>query len=348
MAGSLSRRMTGTDEPVSVVVPAFNAERTIDETLLSIRAQTHENLDIIVVDDGSTDRTCELARKHSLIDGRVRVVRQLNQGVAAARNRGIAEARAEIIAPIDADDLWRSTKVSRQLQVMRESDPRVELVYAWSAYIDECGKIVSLDRRPSFSGDVLSVLCCGNFVGNGSTALMRKSVLQRLGGYDQSLRAREAQGCEDWSLFLRIARVGQFALVPDYLTGYRQVPNAMSRNVDQMLKSDALVRAESLLLYPECEEEIRSGRLSYIEWMFQRELRAGKWASCLALLQRVFAKDDTGPGSLWRSTKSALRIGARCIVANPFLSRRSRYPELMTFVAQHDRGVALNGDVNDD
>jgi glycosyltransferase involved in cell wall biosynthesis len=339
--------MTAADEPVSVVVPAFNAERTIDETLLSVRSQTHENLDIIVVDDGSTDRTYELAREHSFMDGRVRVVRQLNQGVAAARNRGIAEARAEIIAPIDADDLWRSTKVSRQLQVMRESSPQVQLVYAWSANIDECGKIVSLDRQPSFSGDVLSVLCYGNFVGNGSTALMRKSVLEGLGGYDQSLRARQAQGCEDWSLFLRIARAGHFAVVPDYLTGYRQVPNAMSRNVDQMLKSDALVRAEGLLLYPEYEEEIRSGRLSYIEWMFQRELGAGNWASCLALLQRVFAKDETGPGSLWRSTKSSLRITAGSIVATPFFSKRSRYPELMTFVTWHDSRVAFNGDAKD-
>ncbi len=193
--------MTGTDEPVSVIVPAFNAERTIDETLLSVRSQTYGNLEIIVVDDGSTDRTYERAREHSLVDSRVRVVRQSNQGVAAARNRGIAEARTDIIAPIDADDLWRSTKIFRQLEVLRKSSPQVKLVYAWSANIDECGKVVSLDKRPSFSGDVLSVLCYGNFVGNGSTALVRKCVLERLGGYDPSLRARQAQGCEDWSLF---------------------------------------------------------------------------------------------------------------------------------------------------
>jgi glycosyltransferase involved in cell wall biosynthesis len=336
--------MTATNELVSVVIPAFNAERTIDETLLSVRSQTHENLEIILVDDGSTDRTYERAREHSLVDGRIKVVRQPNQGVAAARNRGIAEARAEIIAPIDADDLWRSTKVSRQLQVLRESGPQVQLVYAWSANIDECGKVVSLDRRPSFSGDVLSVLCYGNFVGNGSTALMRKCVVERLGGYDPSLRARQAQGCEDWSLFLRIARAGHFAVVQDYLTGYRQVPNAMSRNVDQMLRSDALVRAEGLLLYPEYEEEIRSGRLSYIEWMFQRELEACNWASCVRLLRRVFARDDTGPASLWRSTKSVLRIAADSTVANPFLSKRSGYP--VPFVARHDGREASYGVAN--
>jgi glycosyltransferase involved in cell wall biosynthesis len=331
--------MTATNELVSVVIPAFNAERTIDETVLSVRSQTHENLEIILVDDGSTDRTYERAREHSLVDSRIKVVQQPNQGVAAARNRGIAEARAEIIAPIDADDLWRSTKVSRQLQVLRESGSQVQLVYAWSANIDECGKVVSLDRQPSFSGDVLSVLCYGNFVGNGSTALMRKCVLERLGGYDPSLRARQAQGCEDWSLFLRIARAGHFAVVQDYLTGYRQVPNAMSRNVDQMLRSDALVRAEGLLLYPEYEEEIRSGRLSYIEWMFHRELEACNWASCVRLLRRVFARDDTGPASLWRSTKSVLRIAADSTVANPFLSKRSGYP--VPFVARHDgRGAS--------
>jgi len=336
--------MRGADEAVSVIVPAFNAERTIDETLASVRSQTHENLDIIVIDDGSVDRTYDRAREHSLVDHRVRVVRQPNQGVAAARNRGIAEARGDIIAPIDADDLWQPTKLSRQLEVLNQSGSQVKLVYAWSANIDEYGKVVSLDRRPSFSGDVLSVLCYGNFVGNGSTALMRKCVVQRLGGYDSSLKARQAQGCEDWSLFLRIARTGHFAVVPDYLTGYRQVQNAMSRNLEQMLRSDALVRAEGLLLYPEHEEEIRSGRLSYIEWMFQRELEAGNLESCMPLLRRLFAKDDVGSASLWRSTKSLLRIAAAFIADHPFLSKKSGYPEIQAFVVRHGRPEGCVGD----
>src|SRR6476660_90490 len=100
-----------TRELVSVVVPAYNAEKTILETICSVRAQTYRNLDIVVVDDGSVDGTPGIVERHARTDSRVRLIRQANLGVAAARNRGIAEARADYIAPIDADDLWESTKI---------------------------------------------------------------------------------------------------------------------------------------------------------------------------------------------------------------------------------------------
>ncbi|MBR0797142.1 glycosyltransferase family 2 protein [Bradyrhizobium jicamae] len=339
--------MSDADDPVSVVVPAYNAERTIGETLLSIRSQTHENLEIIVVDDGSTDDTYGRAREHSVADSRVKIVQQPNLGVAAARNRGIAEARFDIIAPIDADDLWRPTKISRQLEVLRSGGPQLNLVYTWSAHIDQSSKVVGLDSRPSFTGDVLSVLCYGNFVGNGSTALMRKAVVQRLGGYDSSLRSRQAQGCEDWGLYLRIARAGHFAVVPDFLTGYRLAPDAMSRNIDQMLRSDALVRAEGLALYPECERQIRLGRLSYIEWMFQRELKALNWPGCLKLLRLVFAADDTRPPSWWQSAKCMLRMAVDSVAINPLLSKEAGQLEARAFITGSECSRTSNGLVKD-
>jgi glycosyltransferase involved in cell wall biosynthesis len=274
--------MSKEDDLVSVIVPAFNAERTINETLLSVRSQTHQNLEIIVVDDGSTDRTYQYSFDHSRMDSRIRVVRQPNAGVAAARNRGIEEARADLIAPIDADDLWRPTKITRQLRALRAAGSEVKLVYTWSALIDEDSKVIDWGKDPLFAGDVLFALSYGNFVGNGSTALMQKSVLKKLGGYDVSLRARQAQGCEDWSLFLQIAEGFHFAVVPDYLTGYRQARRAMSRDIEQMLKSDALVRSEMLIRHPEYFLQIKSGRHAYMDWMFLRELEDGNWSHALS------------------------------------------------------------------
>src|SRR5579863_7666011 len=93
-------------ELVTVVIPAYNAAHTIDETLRSARYQTHRNLEILVVDDGSKDATPEVVARHAVIDARIRLIVQENAGVAAARNRGIAEAKSDLIAPLDADDLW--------------------------------------------------------------------------------------------------------------------------------------------------------------------------------------------------------------------------------------------------
>lgn len=314
--------MSNEGDLVSVVVPAFNAERTINETLLSVRSQTHRNLEIIVVDDGSTDRTYQYACDHSGTDSRIRVVRQPNAGVAAARNRGIEEARAELIAPIDADDLWKPTKIARQLRALRAAGSEVKLVYTWSALIDEDSKVIDWSKEPLFVGEVLFALSYANFVGNGSTALMQKSVLKELGGYDVSLRARQAQGCEDWSLFLRIAEGSQFAVVPDYLTGYRQARRAMSRDIEQMLRSDALVRSELLARHPEYLSQIKSGRHAYMDWMFQRELEDGNWSACFKLLRRLVLKEDRRLPSARSAAKYALRIAARTLSGKPLRGPR--------------------------
>src|SRR4051812_29793927 len=103
---------------VSAVIPAFNAERTINDTLRSVRSQTHRNLEIIVVDDGSTDRTRSIVEEHASRDSRVTLISQVNAGVAAARNVGWQSSHSEWIAFLDADDLWAPTKIEKQLEVM--------------------------------------------------------------------------------------------------------------------------------------------------------------------------------------------------------------------------------------
>src|SRR5438034_11633591 len=95
---------------VSVVIPAFNASATIDETIRSVRSQSHRDLDIIVVDDGSIDDTVAIAQRHAAYDSRIRIITQCNAGVAAARNAGWRAARADFIALLDADDLLTPSK----------------------------------------------------------------------------------------------------------------------------------------------------------------------------------------------------------------------------------------------
>jgi glycosyltransferase involved in cell wall biosynthesis len=278
------------EELVTVIVAAYNAEKTIGETLHSVRAQTYRTLEILVVDDGSVDRTSEIVEEHIKADSRVRLIYQSNGGVAAARNRAITEARGEYIAPIDADDLWCPTKIDKQIKAMRNHGPKVALVYTWSALIDFEGTISSRPE-PEDEGDVLARMCLGNLPGNASSALMRKQVLLDVGGYDVSLRLKRAQGCEDWKLYLNIAESYEFAVVRQHLTYYRVTDGNMSSDVLQMLRSHDLVASEFRKAYPEYAEQFRESRDSILKWLIRRALlNANLWATAV-LTMRLFRND---------------------------------------------------------
>jgi glycosyltransferase involved in cell wall biosynthesis len=256
---------------VAVVVPVYNGAETINETLLSVRAQTHHALEIIVVDDGSTDDTAAILRQHQNQDCRVRVLHQRNAGVAAARNRAILESTADYIAPIDADDLWRPDKVAKQLQAMRMGGPQVGMCFTWTAAIDAESNIIGVSR-PFPTGDALVGMCKGNVVGNGSAVMIPRPILLNLGGYDPSLRARNAQGCEDWKLYLQIAEHYEIVLIPEILTGYRERSNSMSADICQMMRSYELVAAEFAGRRPEMRQYIDQGEASMARWLFNRSL----------------------------------------------------------------------------
>jgi glycosyltransferase involved in cell wall biosynthesis len=260
------------DRAVTVVVPAHDAEATLDETLCSVRAQTHRALEILVVDDGSRDGTPAIALAHAAADPRVRLIQQNNAGVAAARNRGIREARAALVAPVDADDLWAPAKIERQVAALRRCGPRVALVYTWSALIDQGSRVIGFGDAPTEEGDVLARMCLGNLIGNGSAALMRRDAVLEAGGYDETLRARQAQGCEDFLLYCRIAARHHAAVVPDFLTGYRQGSETMSRNVVEMMRSWRLVSEELRRRHPELRAYIEAGEVFAARWLLGRAL----------------------------------------------------------------------------
>jgi glycosyltransferase involved in cell wall biosynthesis len=271
---------------VTVVIPAFNAAPTIDETLCSVRSQTHRRLEIIVVDDGSKDATPQIVLRHAAEDRRIRLIRQPNAGVAAARNRAIAEAASDLVAPIDADDLWRPDKIEKQLAELRRGGEAVALVYTWSANIDETGQITIADPHVRHTGIVTYENCCGNFIGNGSAALMRKAAILEAGGYDPSLRARSGEGVEDWQLYFRISTRHNFAVVPEHLTGYRRLPTAMTTNVLQMLRGRDLLAEEMCARCPEWISDIRRERLRFLTYLYHHSLstlRPGN-ASLVAVL----------------------------------------------------------------
>ena len=294
--------MTTSTYLVSVVIPAFNASSTIDETLRSVRYQSYEQLEIIVVDDGSTDDTVGIAQRHAAQDSRIKIIRQGNAGVAAARNAGWRAARADFIAFIDADDLWTPCKTERQLRAMIDGGERTGLVYSWYAGID-AHSLMSVRSDPTFhAGDVLNYLFEGNFIGNGSSAMVRRQVLVAANGFESGLRASGAQGCEDFLFYCRAAEGFHFAVVPQYQIGYRYLPNNMSSDMARMCRSWMLVADEMAARHPDRTALLDRGLRNYGRWLLRRALTGGQlwsFASVLVLLGRrnlllalrVFARD---------------------------------------------------------
>lgn len=226
---------------VSVIVAAYNAEAHLEQTCRSALSQTHRHLELIVVDDGSTDSTVAIVERLAAADSRVRLIGQPNGGVAAARNAGIAVARGAFIAPLDADDLWDVTKLARQVQRFDECGPRTGVVYAWWVWIDADGRTIDSSPRWQVEGRVLDKLMEVNFTGCASVPLFRRSTLDDVGGYDASLRARNSQGCEDWDLVLRVAERYEVAAAPAVLVGYRRHGGSMSTATDTMWRSQVAV-----------------------------------------------------------------------------------------------------------
>lgn len=197
---------------VSVVIPTFNHGRYVGEAVRSALDQSYQDLEVIVIDDGSTDDTREVIRGFG---GRVRYFHQENRGLAAARNRGIEESRGSFVAFLDADDLWLPRKLERQLEVF-DQHPSASLVYAGIFEVDGEGRVLT-EVRPRHRGMALPQLLLDNVViGSGTTAVVPRECLREVGGFDERLPV-----CEDWDLWLRIVRRYELDYADEPLAMYR-------------------------------------------------------------------------------------------------------------------------------
>ncbi|WP_017299507.1 glycosyltransferase family 2 protein [Nodosilinea nodulosa] len=234
--------MNNLEDPlVSVVIPAYNAADFIGQTLRSVVAQTYRHLEIIVVDDGSCDRTQAIVQGWMQQEPHIKLLHQANAGVAAARNLGIENARGQFIAPLDADDVWHPHAIEKLVSKFQASSATVGVIYAWSVDIDQNDRPTGSFHAARIAGDVYKTLICHNFLGNASSTLIRKACLDQTGGYDVEFMAQNSQGCEDWDLYLRLAKSYDFAVVPEFLIGYRKIQSSMSRNHEQMARSHQLM-----------------------------------------------------------------------------------------------------------
>ncbi len=193
-------------ETVSTVIPCYNAAPFLRETLDSVLAQTVLPLEVIVVDDGSTDDSAAIAESYG---PPVRVIRQKNQGESVARNRGIDEAKGEWVAFLDADDLWRPTKLEKQIALIAE-----DVVCVHTAYYDFGGSndVIDLSHIPADVRYSLEQICMRTPF-NTSTLLVRRVASPRFPEWTQY--------AEDLIYGLELVRKGEIRYVAELLTGYR-------------------------------------------------------------------------------------------------------------------------------
>lgn len=224
---------------ISVIIPAYNAEKTIAETIQSVQKQTFPNFELIVINDGSKDRTVEIVE--SIKDERLKIFSYENGGLPVARNRGISHATGDFIAFLDADDLWTADKLERQLMAL-EHNPEAGVAYSWTCFmdVDEQGKPLSFLPSPkySFAGNVYEKLLVSDFIHSGSNTLIRRQAIDSTGEFDPTLKS-----CEDWDYWLRLSNRWHFVVVPKHQILYRRTPGAMSSKVEVM-KEASLIAME--------------------------------------------------------------------------------------------------------
>jgi glycosyltransferase involved in cell wall biosynthesis len=208
---------------ISVVIPVYNAEKTILQTINSVLNQTFSDFELIIINDGSTDNT--LNRLEEIQDKRLCVYSIENKGVSAARNRGIGESKSPYISFIDADDVWAPRKLEMQLEKL-EKNPDAGVAYSWTAVIDMDGNFIFAHPPYRFEGDVFAPLLRECFVASASNILVRRQCIESIGFFDENL-----QSAEDWEYFIRLAKKWPFAVVPKYHIFYRHSSSSMSANI---------------------------------------------------------------------------------------------------------------------
>ncbi len=267
---------------VSVIIPCYNTEAFLAETIESVLAQTRPAAEILVIDDGSTDRTREVAASFGT---RITLQSKPNGGPASARNLGMRRATGEYLAFLDGDDLWYPEKLERQVATM-EANSRVDLLFseAWM-FRDEGGARQRL-RKIGYTGDpTFRQLLFGDFIPN-STVLLRRSVIERVGWLNED---RGLIGVEDYEYWMRVAYHGVMAGLAEPLGLYRLREGSLMGDGREIEKGLALALAALSAVesrFPSMWEETQVQREALLARLHVRAAFAwkqrGAWGSCLS------------------------------------------------------------------
>lgn len=214
---------------VSIVIPTLNRAHLIGRAIKSVLAQTYQDIEIIVVDDGSIDETERVIQECG--NERIKYIKhKKTKGPGAARNAGIEASSGYYIAFLDSDDEWMPTKIEAQIRLFKNRNKKIGLVYTGVEIIDQNKKIVIEKVLCKYKGFVFDKILSTNFIVGSSTIMIKRRVLDKAGQFDEYLPS-----CEDWDLWIRVARYYEFDFVPDLLVKHFSHFQRISSNFDTVL-----------------------------------------------------------------------------------------------------------------
>jgi glycosyltransferase involved in cell wall biosynthesis len=223
-------RLSSTMPKVSVIIPTHNRAHFLRGAIFSILNQTFQDVEIIVVDDASTDNTSEVVAAFN--DERIRFLRHdTNKGGSAARNTGILASTCDYIAFLDDDDEWLPDKLRKQMEILRASPPEVGVVYTGCVDVNRTTGKVNGQQIPTKRGNLSKKLLVANCVGGASSVLLKRKCLQKVGLFDESLPCSQ-----DYDLWIRISNEFLFECVPEPLFKYHIHENKISTNLEALTR----------------------------------------------------------------------------------------------------------------
>ena len=288
---------------VTVVVPAYNVSKYIQEALASLEKQTFTDFEVLIVDDGSTDNTADVVQKFCQRDSRFKLLQKPNGGLSSARNYGIHHAQGEYIALLDGDDVYHKDKLATHVARLYSRDD-VGLVYSASRTIRDDGKptFIALNGKPIHPNPLLALLC-KNFIGHGSNAVFRRCLIEEVGGFNESLRS-----WEDVDLWLRIAATQKWHFYREkrILCYYRVRPSGLSFNASQMLDCGERVLKDAYQRSPELVKSMLPTAYAYMyRYLTRLSLQGGNIEAARDFIRQALIYDRS---IFYRDIRSLLTL----------------------------------------
>ncbi len=291
----------------SIILPLYNGAAFIAETLASLAAQTLQDAELIVVNDGSTDNSPELVEeicRNSTVPilQSLRLITQANQGVAAARNAGIAAARAAWVALIDQDDLWLPHKLERQWQAVSAAPQAVWHYSAFTRFYAS-GRDVHKINGSADRVETLRRLVAGELFIPPATALVRTDICRTVGGFDSTIIPSD-----DWDFFLKLAEQHELAYTPECLVRFRSHPTSTGKRQRRRIfkMQEQVLQRHAPRVAAVVPARMIKHRFANIYWHLGREAAdEGDAAAARALFRRALRLHPTRI-KLWRSLLTSL------------------------------------------
>lgn len=312
-------RVASTTAPlVSVVIPLFNSEAYIGQTVASVLAQTYQSFELIIVDDGSTDSGPAICR--NLSDPRIRILTQANAGVSEARNRGVRAARGAYIAFLDADDLWALEKLARHVAHL-QANPQVGFSFSHARLVDEDGTPIGAEQRPPVRNITPAAFLLRDPVGSGSNLVLRRAAIDAArsgdaahnGLFDTDPRLQSSEDSECW---LRLCLTSGYAFegIPEVLLDYRLHAGGHSHVFERKLSSWQVLIEKVAAYAPALAAEYRNASLAYqLTALARRAVNQGNAAAARHLCVRALR---TYPGVLVEEpAKTAVTLLAAAVIS---------------------------------